>query len=272
MNQATDTEEEKFQIHPSNCFAVKVQDLNSETDKTGFAREIACQKTAEDFAPRIISYCKEKKDNKTYGIIVMELFYQELDNYLANPKLENKDLDKVIDGIEKALLHLKGLKMTHGDLALFNIAVDQRGSIMMLDYDRASTEEQNFSPAVDLFRICTECFKTCQSDGTNRGIPIATMRYLSQNGINRWLNVYNQEEWEIIYEGNAPGITQPFKPATIHGMTAIKWDLAWSEAYQQYCTTAGVKCIEIGGDQTKVCGLTPSNKRRVLRSKVQKNF
>ena len=202
-----------------NCAAMKIQLIENKNDEKLFLEEIKKQKHFEKYAPTVYDTCIINDNNKTrYGIIIMETLGMELDLYLTK-KLTNTQLTKVVDDITNILHFCKQNKLTHGDLALFNIAFNSKNNLVFLDFDRASSK---FYPLVDYLRLHIEMFVSTQSNGTKK-IHKDNLIFIRKH-LSKW--------------ANALDVQVPSQ------LTAKAADALWIQEYTKYSKAEGIKCLE----------------------------
>jgi predicted Ser/Thr protein kinase len=169
-----------------DCYAVKIELIDSKYNPTfAFNNEVKSQKAFAPYAPHI--YVSGIYDLKI-GFIIMDLIDETLDEYLVQQRTP-QELDDVIQKIGNALEFLKKKKLTHGDLALFNIGfLKSDRKLVFIDFDRATYNTLHYSPCVDKLRLITEFYITAQSKGVKR-MHLSNMRYIRSHGFRRWWNL-----------------------------------------------------------------------------------
>ena len=199
------------------CMAIKVQLLDSKEKVEQFKKECKNQEAFGTMAPKVYASFTEDYAENTFGVLVMDLIGEELDKYLVK-KRTNAELDNVITGITKIIKFLKKKKVTHGDLALFNIAFSQDyKKLLLIDYDVASTTIHH--TAVDILRILTEWDKKTRSKGTKK-MHSDNVDYIIEYGIPKWA-----ETEAVTFVTNQERAGE------------------WEKAYQKYCRVAKVECL-----------------------------
>lgn len=203
----------------SKCAAMKVQVLANQQDRKSFQEELEKQEKFNPYAPKLYEKCIAT-DTKggLFGIIVMEPLGLELDAYLSS-KRSTDELNMVGRSIETILRFCHSKKITHGDLALFNIAFNSQNKLVFLDFDRASSH--GYHPEVDFWRLFIELFESTRSNGT-KPIHGSNTEYLK-----RFL-----PDWAM-----ALGVA--YVP-----MTPEQGEEVWVEAYTKFCKAENVKCLE----------------------------
>ena len=112
------------------------------------------------FAPKIYMTRQFKDGEDTYVIIVMEKLGESLLDYLTKER-SDEEIDKVIDDLKEYLIFAKRSKLTHGDLALFNLAFRRSNKkLIPFDFDRASSEYDKF---IDVYFLI---YNFCHVEGT----------------------------------------------------------------------------------------------------------
>lgn len=199
------------------CAALKVQVLRNKAEMKSYMTEIYNQKKFGEFAPKVYGDCTIQSDGVTYGVIIMELLEVELDKFLEK-KRSLDVMQKIGRRITEMIRFMWSKKLTHGDTALFNLAFTKRGKLVMLDFDRASTEV--YRPEVDTLRLQIETVRSTQSKNT-KVIHKDNLRFL-KNFTGKW---------------HAAAETRPVPGAS-------EADEAWVNAYEEYCKEAGIKCLD----------------------------
>jgi serine/threonine protein kinase len=198
---------------------MKVQVLTNKSEMRSFEQELDRQESFGEFAPKVFERCVTKDDRgREYGIIVMERLGDEIDAYLMKQRTK-QELDFLANGIVKILEFCRHKGITHGDLALFNIAFNSRGQVVFLDFDRAAPR---FHPDVDFWRLYIEMFVSTQSNGTKKIHP-KNLAYL-KTALPHW--------------AHALGLTG------IPKVTTARAEDIWTQAYTRYCKAEKIKCLE----------------------------
>lgn len=202
----------------TECAAVKVQILGNRTEETSFKNELRNQKAFLPYAPEIYDWCITTKGKRKYGAIVMEILGDELDQWLA-VKRSDKQLRDVGAQISTILSFMTDREITHGDLALFNMAfVKGTNRLILLDFDRASTKV--FNSAVDYLRLHTELYHKTQSRNTKHTLE-SNLKVL-RDYLPEWAGI--------------AGVARP--------RTVTTADRLWQDEYEEYCVAANIKCLE----------------------------
>jgi hypothetical protein len=147
------------------------------------------------------------------GLLVMPRV-QTLDQYL-HAKRTPAELDRVVEGLIKLVGNIQHANVTHGDLALFNIFVDD-SKLGVLDFDRASADV--FAPAVDILRVAVELTESTRSTG-GQTINASNSKHLASRGLPTYMQAFGLKG----------------KPAQL--------DRQWYKAYEAYCKQAKVLCL-----------------------------
>lgn len=208
-------------VRDKTAAAAKIQILKNSIDVDRFKREVQNQKAFGRYAPEIYLDCVEKRDkNTSFGVIIMELIVTELDNWLTTPQ-DSTELAKLVQDISSIGKYCIKHKLTHGDLALFNIADTHSGRWVFIDFDRASTTV--FRPEVDIYRLQLE-IQSPPKDRSMNSKPLnsANVKWLRKHAIAPW-----QAAWQ---QPNAFNSSQ----------VSVKWE----NAYEDYCVAANIKCLE----------------------------
>jgi len=201
--------------------AAKIQILKNSIDVDRFKREVQNQKAFGRYAPEIYLDCVEKRDKSTsFGVIIMEPIDIELDNWLSTPQ-NSTELANLVQDISSIGKYCIKHKLTHGDLALFNIARTHSGRWVFIDFDRASTSV--FRPDVDIYRLQLE-IQSPPKDRSMNSKPLnsANVKWLRKNAIAPW-----QAAWQ-----------QP------NAFNSSQVSVEWENAYEDYCVAANIKCLE----------------------------
>ena len=201
--------------------AAKIQILKNAIEVDRFKREVQNQKAFGRYAPMIYLDCVEKRDkNTSFGVIIMELIVTELDNWLTTPQ-DSTELAHLVQDISSIGKYCIKHKLTHGDLALFNIAQTHSGRWVFIDFDRASTSV--FRPDVDIYRLQLE-IQSPPKDRSMNSKPLnsANVKWLRKNAIAPW-----QAAWQ-----------QP------NAFNSSQVSVEWENAYEDYCVAANIKCLE----------------------------
>lgn len=201
--------------------AAKIQILKNAIEVDRFKREVQNQEAFGRYAPEIYLDCVEKRDkNTSFGVIIMELIEIELDNWLSTPR-DSTELAHLVEDISSIGKYCMKRKLTHGDLALFNIARTHSGRWVFIDFDRASTTV--FRPEVDIYRLQLE-IQSPPKDRSMNSKPLnsANVKWLRKNAIAPW-----QAAWK-----------QP------NAFNSSQVSVEWENAYEDYCVAANIKCLE----------------------------
>jgi hypothetical protein len=203
------------------CVAIKIQVLLNKKHMDAFDKEVKNQRAFAPYAPKVLDTCTEKIGKYTFGVIIMELLKtdSELDKYLML-KRSKRELNDVIEGLNAALEFTIRKRITHGDLAFFNIAQNAKGKWIFLDFDRSSTSV--FAPHVDYLRLRTELYARLRSTPTKK-MNKSNIDYLLKTAIPIWTKLYKYKK--------------KFDNIDTLGEE-------WEKAYEKYCVRAHVKCLE----------------------------
>jgi predicted Ser/Thr protein kinase len=203
------------------CHAVKIQLITNQVEKKMFREEVRNQKAFYPYAPKVYSSRIQKIGEHEFATIVMDRVGPELDKYLMTTRT-SFELDQLIYNLSRGLLFLKEKQITHGDLALFNIALtyDEK-DIVFIDFDRAS--KSVYRPDVDILRLVVEWYIPHQSKGT-KIMRTSNIEYLIEQGIPVWKKLY--------------------PPLHKDRASISELDERWVDAYEAYCLDAGVRCLD----------------------------
>jgi thiamine kinase-like enzyme len=164
----------------------KIQLLSTPGRVHQFHNEVSNQSMFQPFAPVMTGHFIETVADNICGVIVMKRV-RVLDDYLMI-KRNARTLTGIIDSMVTGLEFLRDNAYTHGDLALFNIAITDQNTILFLDFDLSSTTL--YHPMVDILRLITELYARYRSDNSRKMNP-ANMTYLRKHGIPKWADVYD---------------------------------------------------------------------------------
>jgi hypothetical protein len=218
---ATGTHGEAFSMRKKDKrFVAKLQLLHRADDFRTFEHEVHAQRAFNGHNLGVPLLHKQimSLGRQTIGVTVMP-FVETLDQYLR-VKRTHAELDKVLHALVKLLRQIQRAKLTHGDLALFNMYA-HNGAVKTIDFDLASTDV--FAPAVDVLRVVTELSAETRSTGGKKVHPYND-RYLRSQGLDIMRDSFG-EDFEL--DGS---------PADI--------DHAWERAFGVYCKKAHVRCSQ----------------------------
>lgn len=204
-----------------NCqYAAKIQRISGRGQKKMFEKEVSNHNEFGKLVPNVHTHGILKHKRQIFGIIVMDKLSMMLDDYLSKERDET-ELKKVADQVFGIFSELDRKKFTHGDTALFNIAFDSSGKIVLFDLDRASTNPEHFHKGLDFLRFRTELFKKTQSRGTKvtHRNNLQTLRDLTS----KW---------------NVPAF---YKNDTKKLATAEELDSRWCTMFDKYAKIAKVR-------------------------------
>ena len=163
--------------------AVKVTELID--GASAFLDECVRQTEASPYAP----YIYHKATFRGISLCVMELMGDTLSNFLARRRNVH-ELKQVAEDITEFLRFYHERKITHGDLALFNIARRiTTNSFIPIDFGYAETDPGNYAPEVDVYRLIDAFFDPTSTKGSRHISPknVATFEaYFSQ-----WCTICN---------------------------------------------------------------------------------
>lgn len=145
------------------CVAAKIELITSNKDRRRFLKEVETQKAFYPLAPKIYKVCTEIIGKHEFAVILMRDVDKTLAKYLS-VRRTHAQLDQIILQIINIFKYLKIRKLTHGDLALFNIGIVERNdrkSLVLIDFDRASSNI--YRPEVDILRIIKEMYTSTNS-------------------------------------------------------------------------------------------------------------
>ena len=151
----------------SICAAIKMCELTTADEVRTYEQEVHVQTkfASLNIGPRVFDNCtvKDVTSGRYYTVIIMEKMGQELDDYLTSRRT-NKELDHIISQLKILFSLLEKNRVTHGDLALFNIAFDENNTLKFIDYDRASTSV--YDPETDIYRLQSEFYDPTDTENT----------------------------------------------------------------------------------------------------------
>lgn len=206
------------------CAAVKVSRVKN---KGAVKREIALQKKAYPFAPKIYTSCFFHYKGKEWSVVVMELIDGELDAYLQT-KRSKSEIVNIERQLNAGLKHLCKIGMTHGDSVFFNIAYKNRtGSsggikVIFIDYDRAS--DKYCDAKLDLSRMIMELHPQVMAPNMKK--PNADNRKLLQS-------LLLQRASKLFSPSEIAELRDPKKSERL-----------WMKLYNHYCKRVSVKCLD----------------------------
>ena len=201
------------------CAAIKIQEMTTKKEKLSFLNEVENQKAFAPYAPRVYTSCTIESNTYIYAAVVMEIMGDELDKCLTHKRMSKAKLNQIGKQVLNICEFLQASRITHGDLALFNLAFDKEGELKMIDFDRSS--KKFFCPEVDFFRLQLELYKSFQSNGT-KNIPTKNLSFLRKEWLHRW--------------AQALGGQQPAR-------TGGEADANWEHHYEKYCKKARILCL-----------------------------
>ena len=197
------------------CVAVKIMEMVNKEELEEFHHEVMMQKQFHGIGPDLYNSCTLRKNGKIYGAIVMEKMFIELDSYLSYPR-KKKELISIGNQLTGIIANMTDKRITHGDLALFNISVTDDGIVKLIDFDRSSVNI--FMPEVDVYRIIGEMYDPSSTKNTKK-MPRKNTDTLLQFS-EKWLQAAGLE--------------------TIDPKEA---EDKWYDAYEIYCVKANIKCL-----------------------------
>lgn len=208
---------------PDACHAVKLQLITTPLALATFKREAETQRLFYPAAPKVHRWCAEEiaSENLVLGVIAMDTIASELDSYLQTRR-SAEEMDNIVEGVTAIVASIGKRRYTHGDLALFNIAINSSGNIVLIDFDRASTDSFVFAPSVDWLRLIVECFPATQSKNTKKLDP-NNLRFLQEVAVPIWAKMAGLD----LRRYN----------------TIDKIDELWVDEYEKYCRKAKVLCL-----------------------------
>jgi tRNA A-37 threonylcarbamoyl transferase component Bud32 len=205
------------------CAAIKMCELTTPEELRTFEQEVRVQTTFASYGlgPQVFTNCTVKASTgRFYSVIIMEKMGQELDEYLT-PRRSKKQLDHIISQLEILFSLLQKHKITHGDLALFNIAFNKYNELKFIDYDRASTSV--YDPGTDLYRLQSEF--NDPTDTTNTKPVHEYNRVYLLAAMSRLTHIINVEPTPNQNAGSK-----------------------WYQHYRTYCKTARIACLDDDDD------------------------
>jgi hypothetical protein len=186
--------------------AVKLIELEKEDHIAIYKHEVASQKMFLPFSPKIFDDGIIKISTKlSYGVIIMEVLGDELDKYLMRKrsKVELKSVESDLVTIFKFMLESR---LTHGDMALFNIAKRKSdGHFILLDFDSAS--DRFFQPEVDIYRMQSEIYNPKENPSLKE-MDKSNLKFLLRHvpnwskmmGIKKVNNKFSENYWRYNYQ------------------------------------------------------------------------
>lgn len=148
--------------------------------------------------------------NALARLIVMEHVEGErLDRYLAVQRAP-EELGVIAENLTSVFAALRKHKLTHGDMALFNVIIDPKTlQVRLIDFDRAS--HRVYRPWVDRLRFANEWWPEVRSAGTAE-IEASNAHFMQQ------------QTWLL--------------PRTILSCSVACRDLRWEKMYNAYMRRA----------------------------------
>jgi len=177
--------------------AIKVTELDG--GRADWEREVEIHRRFGTWAPKLLCV----KHTAKYGVVAMERLVTTLDAMLRH-RLKKPVLAALWGQLLACLRYCREKKLTHGDLALFNVGLAEDGRVVLLDFDRAS--DRVFDHRLDVVRVALELDEVMRSRGSQRVQPnnarfiLARMREEYP-----WLAKLRSpyaldDEWERLYE------------------------------------------------------------------------
>lgn len=205
-------------------FVAKLQHLRTRDELRGFAQEVKVQRAfaAKHVGLPLVDVQVFKLGTETVAVVVMPLV-QTLHEFLHTERTAAQ-LDLVMKSLVTLLSRMQEAKLTHGDLTLFNMYIEDKPSgLKVLDFDRSSTKV--FAPDVDVLRAATELSPDTRSEPPDhKPIHVFNSQYLESKGLQSFQEAFGSE-FEL--DGSVKEI-----------------DANWEISYDTYCHRAHVKCLE----------------------------
>lgn len=199
--------------------AAKLQRLTTRAQVDKHERELRNQEAFSPHAPQLIFHCMERQGKHWQAAMVMEQIEVELDRWLST-KRSPSELQDMVDQVAAIGRFCVQNKLTHGDLALFNVARSQTGRWMFIDFDRASTRV--FRPDVDLLRLQMELLSPPKYRSTNtQPLHASNVAWLRKHALPAWKTAWKQ-------------------PNQFNDPTTAK---QWERSYEEYCHAAQIPCL-----------------------------
>jgi tRNA A-37 threonylcarbamoyl transferase component Bud32 len=164
--------------------AIKLKSLRTRLDHDRFAHELAMLRACHELGPAVTSGTVESGTGSYTGVICMEWIPCTLDVHIAQQKSTDALGSSFADGLDAILEALGRRRITHGDLALFNIGVTGSGRLLLLDFELSSLK--TYEPAVDVYRLCGEFYSEFRSAG-NAAFEDTKTEYIRRAWMPRWL-------------------------------------------------------------------------------------
>ena len=222
-------------------------------------QELRLQTKASSAAPEVFGFCEFKYRSAWFSAVIMQKVEQStLDDYLMNERSE-RELNDILDQIAEIFDSMASddVRMTHGDLALFNIGYNIDGSrasgvrLVLLDFDRSS--DSVFMPEYDYVRIVMELSKSTRSWRESKSCPRTSRDGNSGDGgkcavpmhpsnEKFLLAAFRSCEFKCSLLGKSASRRLPLRILRNVKDTERKWAVMEAD----YCKRAGVLCVDWG--------------------------
>jgi hypothetical protein len=220
-HEASGTNGEVFSMsQKGKPYVAKLQLLRTADSRRSFDHEVAVQR---EFASRKLGLPLVEKQvvsvaSHTVGVTVMP-YVTTLNKYL-HEKRTPAQLETVIVLLIKLLHQIQRAKLTHGDMALFNVYWAGT-ELKVMDFDLGSVDV--YAPEVDVLRVATELSTSTRSAGGKK-VHRDNDKYLGTKGLDLFKNAFGAD---FSLDGSKSAI-----------------NLEWERSYEVYCEKAHVRCLK----------------------------
>jgi tRNA A-37 threonylcarbamoyl transferase component Bud32 len=220
-HEASGTNGEVFSMsRKGKPYVAKLQLLRTVDSRRSFEHEVAVQREFESrkLGLPLVDRQVVSLGSHTVGVTVMP-YVTTLNKYLRE-KRTPAQLETVIVLLIKLLHQIQRAKLTHGDMALFNVY--WAGSeLKVMDFDLGSVDV--YAPEVDVLRVATELSTSTRSAGGENVHP-DNDKYLGTKGLALFKDAFGAD----------------------HSLAGSKKaiDLEWERSFGVYCKKAHVRCLK----------------------------
>lgn len=177
---------DKMSAYNRSRGAVKITELVDGAHS--FRNECIRQSAAAPYAP----YIYHESTFRGINVCVMELMGETLSDFLARRR-NAYELEQVAEDITRFLQFYHEKRITHGDLALFNIARRvTSNSFIPIDFGYAEADAEKYAPEVDVYRLIDAFFDPSSTQGS-RAISPKNMSTFPPY-FSRWCTICNVEK------------------------------------------------------------------------------
>ena len=220
-HEASGTNGEVFSMtQKGKPFVAKLQLLRTADSYRSFEHEVAVQREFESrhLGLPLVQQQVVTIGSHTIGVTVMP--YVTTLNKFLDEKRTPAQLETVIVLLIKLLHQIQRAKLTHGDMALFNVywAGTQ---LKVMDFDLGSVDV--YAPEVDVLRVATELSTSTRSSGGKKVHPYND-KYLGTTGLALFREAFGAD---YSLSGSKKAINQE-----------------WERSFGVYCKKAHVRCLK----------------------------